>query len=99
MIDLSQLDKVIHEKGRLAIMSLLAARTEWRFPDLKTELGMSDGNLVTHLRTLYKAGYVSITKSVDGRSLTSYALTEKGRAAFREYLALLESIVQAHKPK
>ena len=52
MLDFDKLDKAIHEKGRLAIMTLLATRLRWSFQDLKTELGMSDGNLVTHLRTL-----------------------------------------------
>ena len=53
MIDFSKLDKVIHEKGRLSIVTLLASRAEpWPFQDLKAELGMSDGNLITHLRTL-----------------------------------------------
>ena len=97
MIDFDKLDKVIHEKSRLAIMSLLITRPEWRFQDLKAELGMSDGNLVTHLRTLYKAGYVSITKEVETRPQTKYALTEQGRAAFRDYLDLLEKIVDAGK--
>ena len=55
MIDFSQLDKLIHEKGRLSIMTLLASRVEpWAFQDLKTQLDMSDGNLITHLRTLEK---------------------------------------------
>ena len=95
MIDFDKLDKLIHEKGRLAIMTLLAARAEWRFQDLKAELNMSDGNLVTHLRTLFKAGYVSITKEMDTRPQTKYALTEKGRTAFREYLAVLEQILKS----
>jgi hypothetical protein len=54
MIDFSHLDRVIHEKGRLSIMSLLAARGSWSFQDLKTQLSMSDGNLITHLRALTK---------------------------------------------
>ena len=95
MIDFDKLDKLIHEKGRLAIMTLLAARAEWRFQDLKGDLNMSDGNLVTHLRTLFKAGYVSITKEMDTRPQTKYALTEKGRTAFREYLAVLEQILKS----
>ena len=78
-------------------MTLLAARTEWKFQDLKSELNMSDGNLVTHLRTLYKAGYVSITKEIEKRPQTSYALTEAGRKAFSDYLAVLEQILDAGK--
>lgn len=97
MIDFDKLDKLIHEKGRLSIMTLLAARTEWKFQDLKSELNMSDGNLVTHLRTLYKAGYVSITKEIEKRPQTSYALTEAGRKAFSDYLVVLEQILDAGK--
>ena len=95
MIDFSQLDKTIHEKGRLAIMSLLAARPGWPFQDLKAELKMSDGNLITHLRTLIKAGFVTETREMKNRPQTSYALTKKGRAAFESYLTLLESIVRS----
>ncbi len=95
MIDFSKLDKLIHEKGRLSIMTLLAARAEWRFQDLKSELEMSDGNLVTHLRTLYKAGYVSMAKEIEKRPQTKYALTDQGRQAFQDYLAVLEQILDA----
>ncbi len=97
MIDFSKLDKLIHEKGRLSIMTLLAARPEWNFQDLKSELGMSDGNLITHLRSLNKAGYVSMAKQTEGRPQTNYALTKAGRTAFEDYLAVLEQIVNAGK--
>ena len=95
MFDFEKLDKTIHEKGRLGIMTLLAARPSWTFGDLKTELAMSDGNLITHLRTLHNVGYVSMTKEVLERRQTSYALTERGRKAFREYIGVLEQIVKA----
>jgi Bacterial regulatory protein, arsR family. len=95
MLDFNKLDKAIHEKGRLAIMTLLATRQRWSFQGLKSELKMSDGNLVTHLRTLHKAGLVAMTKEVVGRPQTSYALTVKGRGAFRDYLRVLEEIVRA----
>ena len=97
MIDFDKLDKLIHEKSRLSIMTLLAARPEWRFQDLKAELGMSDGNLVTHMRALFKAGYVSITKEMEKRPPTKYALTEQGRKAFQGYLEVLEQIVDSGK--
>ena len=84
-----------HEKGRLGIMTLLATRPSWTFQDLKAELKMSDGNLVTHLRTLHHAGYLAVTKEIVERPQTSYALTARGRGAFKEYLALLEQIVKA----
>ena len=95
MLNFDKLDKTIHEKGRLLIMTLLATRASWSFQDLKAELGMSDGNLVTHLRTLHQAGYVAITKEIQDRPQTTYALTEKGRKVFQEYLDLLEAIVKA----
>ena len=98
MIDFSQLDKIIHEKGRLAIMTLLAARADWSFQDLKAELKMSDGNLITHLRSLFKAGYTTETKEMLGRPQTRYALSPAGRTAFTTYLNILESIVRSARP-
>lgn len=97
MLDFEKLDRAIHEKARLAIMTLLAARRHWSFQDLKAELKMSDGNLVTHLRTLHKAGLVSMTKEVADRPQTTYALTVRGRAAFKDYIHVLEQIVKAGK--
>ena len=95
MPDFDKLDKVIHEKGRLSIMTLLATRPAWSFQDLKAELNMSDGNLITHLRTLHNFGLVALTKEIRQRPQTSYALTAKGRSAFKEYLRVLEQIVKA----
>jgi predicted ArsR family transcriptional regulator len=95
MLDFNKLDKAIHEKGRLAIMTLLATRVRWLYQDLKVELRMSDGNLITHLRTLHKLGLVALTKEMRGRPQTSYSLTAKGRRAFQEYLGMLERIIRA----
>ena len=95
-MDLSKLDKLIHEKARLGIMSLLASRAErWAFQDLKSELKMSDGNLITHLRTLEKAEFIESEK-IDGvgRAQTFYGLSKKGRQAFENYLAELERILR-----
>ena len=97
MLDFDKLDKAIHEKGRLAIMTLLATRVRWTFQDLKEELGMSDGNLITHLRTLHRLGLVAFTKEMKDRPQTSYSLTGRGRAAFQDYLHVLEQIVKAGK--
>jgi len=99
MIDFSKLDKTIHEKARLGIMTLLASRTNaWPFQDLKLELEMSDGNLITHLRTLEQAGYISGEKLTgDGRPQTLYVLTKEGRKAFEDYLAILEQILNLGK--
>ncbi len=99
MFDFEKLDKTIHEKGRLGIMTLLATRPSWTFQDLKAELKMSDGNRVTHLRTLHDAGLVAVTKEMLDRPQTSYALTKKGRSAFQDYLAVLENIVRVGRPQ
>ncbi|MEY2599866.1 MAG: hypothetical protein RLZZ244_1050 [Verrucomicrobiota bacterium] len=100
MIDFDRLDKTIHEKARLAIMTLLASRAGWSFQELKSELAMSDGNLITHLRTLGTAGFVLEEKDDSGsRPRTTYSLSAQGRAAFRNYLDVLESIVQAMRPR
>jgi DNA-binding MarR family transcriptional regulator len=93
-----QLDRVIHEKGRLAIMSLLAATPELAFTELRDTLGMTDGNVTTHIRTLQEAGYVAVAKSYQNhRPLTTCSLTAAGRKAFSGYIALLEQIVQQTK--
>jgi DNA-binding MarR family transcriptional regulator len=95
-----QLDRVIHERGRLAIMSMLAASPELSFTELRDTLEMTDGNLTTHMRTLKEAGYVSIAKSYrNRRPLTTVSLTAAGRQAFAHYVALLEQIVQQTKPR
>jgi DNA-binding HxlR family transcriptional regulator len=97
MFDFDRLDKRIHEKGRLAIMTLLAARPNWPFQDIKVELRMSDGNLITHLRTLHQAGYVAFRKEILTRPQTRYELTERGRKAFQNYLDVLEEMVRSTK--
>ena len=93
-----QLDRVIHEKGRLAIMSLLAASAELSFTELRDALGMTDGNLTTHIKALQQEGYVSVAKSYQNRRpLTTCTLTASGRKAFTEYIDLLEKIVRQNK--
>ena len=94
------LDRVIHEKGRMAIMSLLAATPELSFTELRDTLNMTDGNITTHIKTLQQAGYVGVTKSVqNNRPLTTCSLTAAGRTAFKDYVNLLEQIVQQTKPE
>ena len=93
-----KLDRVIHEKGRMAIMSLLAATPELSFIEIRDTLAMTDGNLSMHLRTLQEAGYVALTKSFQERKpLTTCALTPAGRGAFSNYINLLEQIVRQSK--
>jgi DNA-binding MarR family transcriptional regulator len=93
-----QLDRVIHEKGRLPIMSLLAATPELTFTDLRDTLKMTDGNLSMHIKTLQEAGFVAVSKSFhQRRPLTTCSLTPAGRRAFAEYIDLLEQIVRQAK--
>lgn len=93
-----QLDRVIHEKGRLAIMSALAAAPELSFTELRDTLGMTDGNLTTHIRILQEEGFIAVAKSYqNNRSLTTCALTKAGRKAFTGYIDLLEQIVNQNK--
>lgn len=95
-----QLDRVIHEKGRLAIMSMLAASPELAFTELRDALSMTDGNLTSHMRTLQEAGYVSVNKSyANNRPLTTCALTVAGKKAFAGYIDLLEQILQQTRVK
>jgi len=96
---IEKLDRVIHERGRLAIMSLLAATESFSFKELKQTLGMTDGNLSVHMRTLEESGYVSIQKSfVNRKPLTEYSLTAEGRQAFDEYIQTLGEIVKQAQP-
>ena len=100
MIDFDQIDKTIHEKARLSIMTLLASRGQWAFQDLKAELGMSDGNLITHLRILTAADFVKEDRDETGtRPRTTYKITSAGKKAFKSYVEVLESIVKAMKPQ
>ena len=93
---LEALDETIHQKARLGIMSTLLALGEADFRLLKETLGLTDGNLSTHLALLEERGYVAVTKEFRGRKPhTSARPTERGRIAFREYLAALERIIQA----
>ena len=95
-----QLDRVIHEKWRLAIMSALAAAPELTFTELRDLLDMTDGNLTTHIRTLQQEGFVAVSKSYEkNRPLTTCSLTAAGKKAFASYIDLLEQIVRQHKAK
>lgn len=93
------LDDTIHQKARLGIMSTLMALGEADFKLLKETLGLTDGNLSTHLALLDERGYVTVRKEFRGRRPhTSATPTQKGRAAFKEYLAALERIIRSSRP-
>jgi DNA-binding MarR family transcriptional regulator len=88
------IDAVIHERARLAIVAALAVSAELSFNELKSMLGLTDGNLSAHSRTLDDAGYIVIEKTFRGRRpYTALRLTPKGRKAFSRYLDTLRQIV------
>jgi DNA-binding transcriptional ArsR family regulator len=89
------LDPLLHERGRLAIVSVLAATPRLTFTELRGALEMTDGNLSVHLQKLEEKGYVTIDKQFVGRRpQTSCQLTRQGRQAFQRYLDHLEALVQ-----
>ena len=90
-----ELDPMLHERGRLGIVSALAAVESLTFTELRDALGMTDGNLSIHLQKLEDKGYVAIDKQFVGRRpQTTCGLTKAGRKAFARYLDHLEAIVQ-----
>lgn len=91
-----ELDRLIHERIRLGIVSALAANDALSFADLRDVLGTTDGNLSVHARKLEEAGYVRVTKGFEDRKpRTEYSLTPKGRRALETYLARMEQILSA----
>jgi DNA-binding MarR family transcriptional regulator len=93
---LPDLDRLIHERIRLGIISALAANSSLSFNDLKRLLKTTDGNLSVHARKLEDAGYIACTKSFEGRMpRTEYALTASGRKALEKYLNHMEALIHA----
>src|ERR1700694_2374147 len=90
------LDRVIHEKARLGVLtSLIAHPKGLAFADLKQLCGLTDGNLSRHLQVLQEAGLVDVTKGYEGnRPHTTCRLTKSGRRRFLDYLAVLERLVR-----
>ncbi len=96
----NDLDKVIHERMRLGIISALAANAKLSFTELKTLLNTTDGNISVHARKLEEAGYVTCEKSFKGRMpLTEFAITKPGREALTRYLDHMEALIKAMKGK
>ncbi len=90
------LDRLIHERIRLGIVSALAANSTLTFNDLKRLLRTTDGNLSVHARKLEDAGYIACTKSFEGRMpRTEYSLTATGRKALEKYLNHMEALIHA----
>jgi DNA-binding MarR family transcriptional regulator len=93
-----RLDRLIHERLRLGIVSALAVNERLTFYDLKTLLQTTDGNLSVHAKKLEEAEYISCHKSLDGGvSRTEYRITAAGRRALEKYVAHMEAILQAVK--
>jgi len=94
------LDRLIHERIRLGIMSALAVNPALSFTDLKDLLRTTDGNLSVHARKLEDAGYVACTKSFEGRlPRTEYQLTATGRRALERYLDHMEALIRSMRGK
>lgn len=89
------LDRIIHERLRLGIISALAANESLTFNDLKALMNTTDGNLSVHARKLEEAGYISVSKFFEGRMpKTEYKLTTLGRRALEDYLGHMEKLIQ-----
>lgn len=94
----TELDRLIHERLRLGIMSALAVNDWLSFNQLKTVLKTTDGNLSVHARKLEDAKYITCKKYINGRvPKTEYALTAKGKKLLHEYLQQMEEIIQSMK--
>jgi DNA-binding PadR family transcriptional regulator len=94
--DESSFDRLVYERVRLGMMSALAVREELTFSEMKALFEVSDGNLSAHARKLEEAGYLSCTKSFEGRRpKTVYRLTPTGRAALHRYLDHVEAVIRA----
>jgi DNA-binding MarR family transcriptional regulator len=90
------LDRLIHERMRLGIVSALAVRDGIAFNDLKKLLRTTDGNLSVHARKLEEGGYITCTKFFEGRlPKTEYRLTDHGRRALERYLNHMEALIRA----
>jgi DNA-binding MarR family transcriptional regulator len=94
------LDRLIHERVRLGILSALAATDALSFNDLKQLLQTTDGNLSVHARKLEEANYIACTKSFEGRvPKTRYSITSAGRRAFERYLDHMEALIRAARER
>jgi len=94
-----KLDRLIHERLRLGVLSALAVNESLTFIELKKLMETTDGNLSVHARKLEEARYVSCTKSFEGRvPRTEYRLTSAGRKALEQYLDEMEALIRQMRP-
>jgi len=95
-----KLDRLIHERLRLGILSALSVNESLTFNDLKKLLETTDGNLSVHARKLEEAGYIACTKSFEGRMpRTDYRLTGSGKRALERYLDHMEALIRAMRDR
>ena len=95
-----KLDRLIHERLRLGILSALSVSESLTFNELKKMLDTTDGNLSVHARKLEEAGYIACTKSFEGRvPRTDYRLTAAGKRALERYLDHMEALIRAMREK
>ena len=93
------LDRLVHDRTRLAIVSTLAVNQSLSFTELRATTGTTDGNLSVHARKLEEAGYITCTKGYDGRTpKTEFSLTDAGRRALQKYLDHMEAIIRHARP-
>jgi DNA-binding MarR family transcriptional regulator len=98
--ELAQPDRLIHERMRLGIVSALAVNECLSFPEMRKLLDTTDGNVSVHARKLEEAGYISCTKTFEGRiPRTEYRLTSSGRKALEKYLNHMESLIRAMRAR
>lgn len=97
---LSKLDRLIHERTRLGIVSALAVNESLSFNEMKELVRTTDGNLSVHARKLEEAQYITCTKSFDGRvPKTEYRLTAAGRRALERYLDHMEALIHVTRER
>lgn len=91
-------DKALEHRARLQIMSVLVVNASSDFNALREMLGVTDGNLASHIKVLEKEKYLVVSKSfVDRKPNTKYKITEKGRTAFRKHLDAMEAVIKQQK--
>ncbi|SNZ12697.1 Winged helix DNA-binding domain-containing protein [Natronoarchaeum philippinense] len=89
-----EFDKLVHQPTRLQLFAYLYRHEESTFSELKDELGVTEGNLSSHIQTMEDAGAVAVEKQfVDRRPQTTYRLTDEGRAKFEEHIETLEALL------
>ncbi|WP_414712995.1 winged helix-turn-helix domain-containing protein [Sphingobacterium sp. UBA6645] len=94
-MDLTLYDKVLENRVRLQIMSILMANESYDFNSFKELLEVTDGNLASNLKSLEKEGYITVTKTfIDRKPNTRYSKTEKGQKAFENHLIALEQLIK-----